>query len=97
MDQYTFVRDGRFYHADQDTVKVLKAVQKWDQRSEHNIAHDLFARGLANGRIGEGPAQALDHPQAHEKTPAHPARMEEAESPVAPRQRVSGHGYENGQ
>jgi hypothetical protein len=97
MDQYTFVRDGRLYHADLETVKVLNAVQKWDERSEHNVAHDLFARGLANGRIGEGPVQAMGHTQAHEKTSSHPARREGAEPPASSRIRASGHGYEHGQ
>jgi hypothetical protein len=96
MDQYTFVRDGRLYHADQETVKVLQAVQQWDEGSEHNAAHDLLARGLANGRIGEGQARALDHPPVHEQTPSHAARIDGTPSPASPRPRASGQGYDHG-
>ena len=96
MDQYTFVRDGRLYHADRETVKVLQAVQKWDERSEHNVAHDLFARGLANGRIGEGPVREQDHTPAHDQTPSQAPLADGAQSPASPTPRA-GHGFENGQ
>jgi hypothetical protein len=96
MDQYTFVRDGRLYHADQETVKVLNAVQKWDEGSEHNAAHDLFARGLANGRIGEGQARALNHPPAPEQTASHAAQIDGTQSPASPKPRANGQGFEHG-
>jgi hypothetical protein len=96
MDQYTFVRDGRLYHADQETVKVLNAVQKWDEGSAHNAAHDLFARGLANGRIGEGQALALDGPPVHEQTASHAARIDGTQSRTSPNPRAIGQGYEHG-
>jgi hypothetical protein len=69
MEQFTFVRDnGQMYHADKQTVDVLRAVQSWDAE----MAENVFARGRENGRIGEGPAPSLG--QGHQETPSSPAQ-----------------------
>jgi hypothetical protein len=58
--QYTFVREnGQMYHADKETVEVLRAVQKWDA----GAAQEIFDRGRENGRIGEGSALAREQSQ----------------------------------
>lgn len=65
QQQYTFVREnGRAYHADQETIEVLRAVQRWDP----SAAQEVFDRGRAMGRIGEGSALALEQrrEQGHE-------------------------------
>jgi hypothetical protein len=97
MAQFTFVREARLYHADQETVEMLKAVQKWDDCSEHNVGQDVFARGLENGRIHEGPALAVGQTKAHDQTPAHAARHDGAESSASPTRRASAQAFEIGE
>jgi hypothetical protein len=91
-DRYTFARDGRLYHADRQTVEVLKAVQAWDEGAPRNAAQDLFERGLRNGRIVEGPARAEGHDQhvaPSADRPDSPGRDRHME-----RGRQQGHGHE---
>lgn len=63
QQQYTLVREnGRMYHADKETIDVLRAVQKWDS----SAGQEIFARGIASGRIAEG--SALEQAKAlHQK------------------------------
>jgi hypothetical protein len=93
QQQYTFVRNnGQMYHADKETIEVLRAVQRWDA----GAAKQIFDRGRENGRIGEGSVNALSQTQAQEQEHGHAARTDGAQSPASPRPRGSGQGYENG-
>jgi hypothetical protein len=75
MEQFTFVRDnGQMYHADKQTVDVLRAVQSWDAE----MAENVFARGRENGRIGEGPAPSLG--RGHHETPSSAEQPDAAHS-----------------
>jgi hypothetical protein len=78
--QYTIVREnGQMFHTDQDTIALLQAAERYDQGEtrpmewgDRSVAEFVFERGLANGRIGQGSAMALEisRPE-HQPAPAH--------------------------
>lgn len=68
-DQLTFVRHGRLWHADQQTIDVLCAIEKWHREPEVSATTSeyFFTVGVMTGRIQDGPAQSQSVQQKREQ------------------------------